>query len=616
MVEILFSQHTIPSLPATELLGPGEVVAVVDDSPEIVLLLSHYLESQGFAVVKAGNAREFYHLLTTKNIALALLDIELPDQNGNEILNDIAPTHPDLGIIMVTGTTDIQVALNCLRHGADDYLTKPVNIKQFIHTVQSTLQKRRLAINSRLFQQELQKTNARMRFLHHLNLKMNTAYLNTVELRGILQAILVGITSDDGLRFNRAFLALFNTNDGFLEGKLAIGPPSREEASRVWNSIKERGLQLDDILEDIQDKSIDEDVAVNKIIKTMKVSPDDHDHVLIYASRTKKSIHVQYGRAERCRVPEELIRTLGESSFVVVPLYSPSTSLGVMIVDNFVTGTPITKEDINGLEIFASQASLAIEHSRLYETMAEKIAALELVTHELEKSKNLLIEAERTAAIGHMSAQLLHSIRNPLTSIGGTSRLLAKKVKDQYITNFLNIITQEANKIEIILEDLFSFVVDQEFTLEQRPIFSLVRKTVMIFYMTMKQNNIEYILALDGPDPSIPVDENKIRQVFIHLIRNSIEAMPNGGFLKITAKTDDAFITICVADSGPGIPRETLPHVKDPFFTTKTYGNGMGLALVDQIVQGHSGRFTIQDGPGGGTLATVSLPKTTSFPTR
>ncbi len=612
MVEILFSQDTIPSLPAPELLGPGEVVAVVDDSPEIVLLLSHYLEAQGFAVVKAGNAREFYHHLATRTIALALLDIELPDQNGNEILNDIVPTHPDLGIIMVTGTTDIQVALNCLRHGADDYLTKPVNIKQFIHTVQSTLQKRRLAINSRIFQQELQKTNARMRFLHHLNLKMNTAYLNTVELRGILRAILVGITSDDGLRFNRAFLALFNPNDGFLEGKLAIGPPSREEAGRVWTSIKEKGLQLEDIL----DKSSDDDVAVNQVIRTLKVSPEDHDHVLIYASRTKESIHVQNGRAEKCRVPEELLRTLGEWSFVVVPLYSPSTSLGVMIVDNFVTGTPITKEDIYGLEIFASQASLAIEHSRLYETMAEKIAALETVTHELEKSKDLLIEAERTAAIGHMSAQLLHAIRNPLTSIGGTSRLLAKKVKDQYVTNFLNIITQEANKIEIILEDLFSFVADQDLTLEPIPIFSLVRKTVMVFYMAMKQHNIEYILALDGPDPSIPMDENKIRQVFIHLIRNSIEAMPGGGSLKVTAKADDAFITICVADSGAGIPRETLPHVKDPFFTTKTYGNGLGLALVEQIVQGHHGRFTIQDGPKGGTLATVSLPKSASFPTR
>ena len=252
MVEIFLPQYSVSSLSVAELLAPGEVVAVVDDSPEVVLLLSHYLTTQGFTVVSAGTAGNFYQLMATENIALVLLDIGLPDQNGVEILKDIAPSYPDLGIIMVTGTTDITVALECLRQGADDYLTKPIGVNQLSYTVQNTLQKRRLAINNRLFQQELEKTNARMRFLHHLTLKMNTAYLNTVELQGILQAILVGITSNDGLRFNRAFLAMYSKDGNYLEGKLAIGPASREHAGQVWDSIREKGLQLDDILNTIQ----------------------------------------------------------------------------------------------------------------------------------------------------------------------------------------------------------------------------------------------------------------------------------------------------------------------------------------------------------------------------
>ena len=134
-----------------------------------------------------------------------------------------------------------------------------------------------------------------------------------------------------------------------------------------------------------------------------------------------------------------------------------------------------------------------------------------------------------------MSAQLLHAIRNPLTSIGGTSRLLVKKTNDPYISNFLNIITQESSKIEMILEDLFSFVEDTELKLGVHPLYSLIRKTVMIFYITMKKQNIEYTLALEGPGPSLTIDENKIRQVFLHLIRNSLEAMPNGGTLQIEA---------------------------------------------------------------------------------
>ena len=608
MVEVLLSRNSLSSLSIAELLSPGEVVAVIDDSPEIVLLLSHYLTSQGFTVVSAGSARGFYHLLATENIALILLDIGLPDQNGYEILKDIVPTHPDLGIIMVTGTTDIVIALNCLRQGADDYLPKPIGVNQLSYTVQNTLQKRRLAINNRLFQQELEKTNARMRFLHHLTLKMNTAYLNTVELQGILQAILVGITSNDGLRFNRAFLAMYSKNGNYLEGKMAIGPASREHAGQVWNSIKEKGLQLDDILSTIQKKNSMEDVEVNKLIHTLRISTKEEDHVLLHASRLKKPIFVENGLAEGCRIPEDFLRTLGESTFVVVPLYSPSKALGVMIVDNFVTGAAITAEDINGLEIFASHASLAIEHSHLYAEMAEKIAELELVTQELEKSQNLLVEAERTAAIGQMSAQLLHAIRNPLTSIGGTSRLLVKKTNDPYISNFLNIITQESSKIETILEDLFYFVEDKELTLGVHPLFSLIRKTVMIFYITMKNQHIEYTLALDGPGPALTIDENKIRQVFLHLIRNSLEAMPDGGTLRIEVSENEQYVTILLSDTGPGIPPETLPHVKDPFFTTKIYGNGIGLALVNQIVQAHGGTFSIYGGPTGGTLAQLRLP--------
>ncbi len=114
-----------------------------------------------------------------------------------------------------------------------------------------------------------------MRFLHHLNLKMNTAYLNTVELQGILQAILVGITSDDGLRFNRAFLAMFSEDGSYLEGKLAIGPASPEHAGQVWNSIKEKGLHLDEILSTIRGNPITADIEVNKIIQTLRIPADD-----------------------------------------------------------------------------------------------------------------------------------------------------------------------------------------------------------------------------------------------------------------------------------------------------------------------------------------------------
>lgn len=610
MVELLTntSAHLSSSIP--DLLLPGETIAVVDDSPEIVLLLRQYLKNRGYPAVSASNASECLQLLSTHQVALVLLDIGLPDRNGDELLDEIVPHHPDLAIIMVTGTTDLDVALRCLRKGADDYLTKPVSIELFHHLVTSALKKRRLAITSRIFSEELRKTNRRMHFLHHLNLQMNSAFLNTKELQGILQAILVGITSHEGLRFNRAFLALYNNDHSVLEGVLATGPASREQAGKLWHSLETQDVRLEDILSAIQNHDLPEDIEVNRIVQCIRVPSDEKTHVFIKASIEQKPINVVNGVAENCKVPTELIETLGEKSFSVVPLFSPDRPLGVIIVDNFVTGEPINQANIQDLEIFAGQASLAIEHSHLYQQMTEKIEALELATQELERNKEFLLAAERSAAIGEISGQLLHSLRNPLTSIGGTSRLLIRKSKDPKTAGLLGIISKESEKIETVLEDLFTYVEDVELLSTPVELFPLLRKCVMVFYSPMKKSGIEYTLDIEEVSSTMEMDESKIRQAFLHILRNAVEAMTDGGVLSIKAMRHGDTLITKIQDTGQGIPLQNLEAIRQPFFTTKTYGNGMGLAVVDKIIQGHGGSFSIStpSGSSHGTCVTIHLP--------
>ncbi|PHR27011.1 MAG: histidine kinase [Desulfotalea sp.] len=608
MVEFHFSQH-IEQISPAQLLEPGEFVAVVDDSPEIALLLSHYLTNQGFNVLQAGSATAFQNLLQAKNIALVLLDIGLPDRDGDDLLKDIVPTYPDLGIIMVTGSTDIDTALDCLRQGADDYLTKPVSIKEFSRTIVNTLKKRRLVINSRRFQKELQSSNSRMQFLHQLNYKMNTAYLNARELQAILKAILIGITADEGLRFNRAFLALENAETNELEGRIGIGTSSKVKAGKIWEAIKEQGIQLDDILNSGLGDENSTDYTTNRIIQNLRVSPVEKNNILIYALQNRQTIEVREGKTKDPVETSSLIASLQQSSFVVVPLYSPSGSFGVIIVDNFITQSPISPADIIDLEIFASQASLAIEHSYLYEEMAQKISELERVTTELKQNKDLLLKAERSITINRIASQLLHALRNPITSIGGTARLLTRKSKDEYTTKFLKIITSETDRIEQTLEDLFSFTEAKE--IQQTPyyLYSIIRETAFIFYSKFKRYNIRYQLHLEQIGPEISLNENKIRQVFSHLIRNSTEAMEDGGLLEIDATETKENITVTISDTGPGIPERLLQRSMEPFYTTKTYGNGMGLALVKQIIAAHNGNFSLENRHPHGLKATLSLPK-------
>ncbi len=595
-------------MPLSPLIQSDEVIVVVDDSRDIYNLFQEFLGRQGFTVLHAGSAAELFHLLQTRTIALALLDIELPDRNGTEILADLTIHYPDMAIIMITGTADLQTALYCLRLGADDYLTKPMSLADLNRSITSTLEKRRLVIDNRIYQQRLEATNYRTQFLHQLNLKMNSAYLSSVELDDVLQAILVGITAGEGLQFNRAFLALFDEEHQVLQGRLAIGPSSREEAGRVWEEIKAKDLHLNDIIDNFKSSRTDANQEVNRIIQELSIPVTDTGHTLLCACADRKSILVENGQSSGCPVTPELMQLLWEDTFIIVPLFSPSQSLGVLIADNFITQRRITEEDIANLEIFASQASLAIEHSYLYTNMLHKMQELEAVTQELENNKDRLVEAERYAAMGHMSAQLAHAIRNPITSIGGTARLLSKKVTDPVILKFLDIMAQDAAKIESTLEDLFNFIKDKNTNKTLQPLYPLIRRSVMLLYGAMKTQGVRYQLHLSDQGPSLFIDEEMIGQMLLHLIRNAIESMPNGGLLHISVKLEPATVSITIADSGTGIVNTNIVKATDPFFTTKIYGTGMGLTLVKKIVAEHQGTFSLHPGPISGTVATVTLP--------
>ena len=592
----------------TQLLNPDEVIVVVDDSIDIFLLFQDFLGRQGFTVLHAATAAEFFQLLSTRNVALALLDIGLPDKRGTELLPELANRYPEMAIIMITGSSDLETALSCLRLGADDYLTKPMGLDELSHSIHVTLEKRRLVIDNRIYQQKLEATTFRTQFLHQLNLKMSSAYLSSIELNDVLQAILVGITAGEGLQFNRAFLALFDENHQTLQGRLAIGPSSREEAGRVWEEIKVKNLHLNDIILNFQDSHQDANQEVNRIIKGLSVPVTATDHTLIRACDERQSLLIEHGTAQGHPVSTELLDLLQSDTFVIVPLFSPSQSLGVLIADNFITNHPISAGDIGDLEIFASQAGIAIEHSYLYTNMLHKMQELEAVTQELEKNKDLLVDAERYTALGHMAAQLVHAIRNPITSIGGTARLLTRRVTDPDILKFLDIMAQDAAKVESTLEDLFNFVAENKPQKSNQLLYPLIRKSVMLLYGTMKKQGVRYQLDLNDPGPSLYIDAQQIRQMFLHLIRNAVEAMPAGGLLHINIKFDSEKVSILIADSGSGIINSNIAKVSDPFFTTKVYGTGMGLTLVKKIVAEHQGTFSLQPGPISGTVAIVTLP--------
>ena len=607
MLETIPGSRHISMSPET-LLEDGEIIAIVDDDPQIRQPLREYLETQGLSVAEAGSAGELWNVLNSAKVALILLDIGLPDTDGLTLLPDIVTNHPRVGIVMLTGMADLQVAIECIRKGADDYLSKPVQFQEILLVVRKVLERRRLIFENLKYQQDLENANFRIQLVHQLSLKMNSVYLSTVELDEILQAILVGITAEEGLSFNRAFLAIFDEESMALQGRMAIGAHCREEAGRIWNELREKKLNFLDIVQNIKESCMNGDAQVNELIKSLNVPVTETEHILIKSAMERRSILVEYGQSE-VEVPGDLLELLGEDTFVVVPLYSPHRFLGVIIADNFVTRQPITTDHIGSLETFAGQASLAIEHSRLYMEMQNKIGELEDLTRELDKNKDMLVDAERFSALGQMSAQLVHVLRNQITSIGGAARILSKKIHHEKYLEFVKMIVDETTRLESTLQDLFDFVRQPAVEKECVPLYPLIRKTVMLVQPAVDKQSIEVKLDLPEPDPVLEIDVQQIRKMLLHLVKNGVEAMPGGGTLAISVRQKNKWIAITVADTGMGLPESAQDKAMDPFFTTKTYGTGLGLTFVERIVKSHCGNFTLTRKPDGGMEARVSLPE-------
>jgi len=589
-----------------ELLEGDECIVIVDDFPDIVGLVREFLQQRGLAAITAGSADALRRQLAENNVALVLLDIGLPDADGTTLLPELKRDNPDLAVIMLTAVTDLQTALACLRYGADDYLAKPVQFTDLLATLHRVLERRRLTIRNRRYQRQIEQATFRIRLSHELAMKMNTAYLSMTELDEILHAILVGITAEEGLQFNRAFLALFDESGAILEGRLAIGPGNREDGHRIWQDVKEKELELQDLFTRIQNDENGVNVEVNRIVRALRVEAQDRDHILIRAVGDRQSINVVNGQCAY-PVPLELLGLLQEDSFVVVPLFSPSRALGVIIADHFVSRGPISEEQVRALESFASQASLAIEHCRLYMAMQRKIKELEEVTGELQKNKDLLVETERYSALGHMAAQLAHSIRNPITAIGGTARLLARKIDNKEWLQFLSMMAGEAEKIEKTLEDLFNFVEQVKPTFERIHLLPLIRKSLLLHFRALTEQEIRQTLLFPENDPLVEVDPRQIQQALVHLFRNSVEAMPQGGELTVEVRQEGASVRIVIRDTGKGMSGQSIGQAVDPFFTTKMVGTGIGLTLVRRIVEDHGGMLTLQSDDQG-VQATIILP--------
>ena len=235
---------------------------------------------------------------------------------------------------------------------------------------------------------------------------------------------------------------------------------------------------------------------------------------------------------------------------------------------------------------------------------------------ELEESSKRMDELSH---LGVLSLGMAHEIKNPLVAISGSAQLLRKRLPDQH-HKFLDVVIKESERINRMMERMLDFARPAPLELKLLNIHQILEEILLLEKKTAHPN-IQFIQNYDPSLPQVEGDEDQLKQVFLNLVRNALESMPEGGNLEIitrihsnyTVKTDKhpnsrQAILVEIKDSGSGIDEEDLDNIFTAFHTTKCKGSGLGLPLSLKIIENHKGKMKVQSETGEGTRVQVFLP--------
>jgi signal transduction histidine kinase/CheY-like chemotaxis protein len=297
----------------------------------------------------------------------------------------------------------------------------------------------------------------------------------------------------------------------------------------------------------------------------------------------------------------KILSDLNLAAVVLVPILRPNLRMVLYAARN-ADEPPLHEADLELFQILARQAAVALENSRLYAEQLDYV-------RRMEESQKALLQAEKMAAAGRMSASIAHEVNNPLQAVQNCLHLagrtdLAQEKRDEYFGLALT----ELDRLIVTVRRMLDFYRPGATSKTEVDLAEMLQYILNLMSKQLSESQVKVIVDFLENIPHVKAVGSQIQQVFINLILNAMDAMPEGGILNITVRPQKDGVELIFQDQGGGIPLEEQATIFEPFFSTKDGGTGLGLTVSYNIVTAHGGTLELLPERGSGACFRIFLP--------
>lgn len=611
-------------------------VLVVEDDPDAAANVCDVLELDDYDPVTACTIRDALNKLRGQRFLAIILDRKLPDGQAIEFLPEIRHLAPDAAVIVVTGYADIDGAVQALRFGASDYILKPINAD----VLRATLDRLRQATENKSTITQLSRDLARRQ-----------AELDTL-LNVFPSDFAIAIAEDPECKFihiNESFanfLGIPREMNGSLSAEVtgrpdftvvAGGRPLAPEELPVQRAamhgrtvsafefeILRNGINIGTMLgyaKPLYDEQGQPRGAIGAFLDIT-----ERRRAARALEESQKRFHAIFQNSlDGLIVLDSSCKIVDANPAACEILGRDCDSLKDTPLDQFLTCRSVdgSTDWVQLITAGQSAGECLAEHDGTmldieYRAAANVLPGLHVVwlrdVTERKRAEQRGLQAERLAAIGETMAALVHESRNALQRSRACLEMLSMEVEQQpEAMDLVERALKAQDRLQQLYEEVRQYAAPLRLETEAADVAAVWRSAWTNLMPALRDKCLRLEESLDAVSFRCPIDRTRLEQVFINIFENALQVSPPNGEILLSCRDvlidDQPGIEIAVRDQGPGMSREQRERIFEAFFTTKAKGTGLGMAIVQRIVQAHGGRIRVADADGPGAEIILTLPR-------